>query len=131
MITEPPQDALQLEGRNVSFRCAAFGIPRPNITWMLTTTDNMLMELSSTSSEVDGGTIRAELNLTNITTADFGIYSCITTNMFNDDMEMALLEQGSELYFVFDNLFINFFTNVLLHTQIQYYLNSLIYRTCS
>ena len=97
MIIELPQDALQVLGRNVSFRCVAFGIPQPTITWMLTATDNTMMVLNSTSSEVDGAVIRAELNLTNITVQDFGVYSCIASNMFSDDMEMAILEQGSEL----------------------------------
>ena len=97
MIIEPPQNALQVVGRNVSFRCVAFGIPRPNITWMLTATDDTMMVLSG-NSEVDGGVIRNELNLTNLTVQDFGVYSCIASNMFHDDMEMATLEQGSELF---------------------------------
>ena len=96
MIIEPPQDALQVLGRNATFRCVAFGIPQPTITWMLAATDNTMMMLSSTSNEVDGAVIRAELNLTDITVENFGVYSCIASNMFGDDMEMAMLEQGSE-----------------------------------
>ena len=96
-ITERPQDVLQLLGRNASFRCAAFGIPRPTISLMLTATDNSMSMVSpNISSELDGGVISAELNLTNITAENFGVYACIATNMFYDDMEMALLEQGSE-----------------------------------
>ena len=96
VITEKPQDALQLLGRNVSFRCTAFGIPRPNITWMFMDRNGTLSTLNSTNSEEYGGIISAELNLTSIIAEDFGMYTCIATNMFAGDMEMAELEQGGK-----------------------------------
>ena len=98
MITEPPQNASQLEGRNVSFRCAAFGIPRPNITWMFAPANGMPMEPLNDGIiiDMDDRSIRVELNLTNITSGDFGAYYCVANNMFNNDTARALLEQGSE-----------------------------------
>ena len=93
MIIEKPQDALQLLGRNVSFGCVAFGIPRPSITWMFMDRNGTPSMLDSTNTEGAEGTITAELNLTSITLEDFGMYTCIATNMFDDDMEIAELEQ--------------------------------------
>ena len=126
MIIEPPQDALQVVGRNVSFRCVAFGIPRPTITWMLTATDDTMMMLSGTS-EVDGGVIRNELNLTNLTVQDFGVYSCIASNIFHNDMEMATLEQGSELfittYYKRPSLL-----DVISHTNLLVYMIAQLYK---
>ena len=96
-IIEQPKDALQLKGRDVSLRCTAFGIPRPDITWIFVDHNNAMNELTSTNSEeIDVGVINAELNLTDITAEDFGVYTCVATNMFNDDMEIANLEQGSK-----------------------------------
>ena len=96
-IIEQPEDALQLVGRDVSFRCTAFGIPRPDITWIFVDRNDATNELTSTSiAEIDGGVIYAELNLTAITTEDFGVYTCVATNDFSDDKEMADLEQGSK-----------------------------------
>ena len=101
VIIAPPQDVLQLQGRNVSFRCSAFGIPRPNIIWIFMALNNSTNSLNNTdnlnssSEEVDRNIIAAELNLTNITAADFGIYSCIATNVFANIMEMASLKELS------------------------------------
>jgi len=96
---EQPQDVLQLQGRNATFRCSAFGIPQPNITWLFMARDGTETNLSSTNSELIGENIVAELNLTDITSEDFGMYSCIATNMFDSDIEMALLEEGSTLLY--------------------------------
>ena len=97
MIIQPPQGALQLQGRNISFMCTAFGIPRPSITWMFVGVDGTMDEPSSTNIKEIENVVTAELNITNIKPEEFGIYSCIATNMFNNDTEMALLEEGSKL----------------------------------
>ena len=100
IVIEKPHDVLQLLGRNASFRCTAFGIPRPSITWMFMNLNGTPSMLDSTNAEGVGGTITAELNLTSITLGDFGMYTCIATNMFDDDMEIAELEQGGKLHLV-------------------------------
>ena len=87
----------------------AFGIPRPSITWIFTErddTDDTFSLVNGTIIEEDGGVISAELNITSITLGDFGIYTCVATNMFADDMEMAELEQGSKSHFKKSNPFI-------------------------
>ena len=55
--------------------------------------------VNSTIIEEDGEVISAELNIIGITLGDFGIYTCVATNMFANDMEMAELEQGSKSHF--------------------------------
>ena len=114
-IIEQPEDALQLMGRDVSFRCTAFGIPRPDITWIFVDRNNAMNELTSTSiTEIDGGVIYAELNLTAITTEDFGVYTCVATNKFEDDMEMADLEQGSKSCTSYFSILLNLLKSMLI-----------------
>jgi len=86
---------LQLQGRNATFRCSAFGIPQPIIKWLFVAFNGTETNQLSTSSEGIGGNIDAELNLTDIAAGDFGIYSCIATNIFHFNIEMASLEEGS------------------------------------
>ena len=62
--------------------------------------------VSGTIIEEDGEVISAKLNITSITLGDFGLYTCVATNMFANDMEMAELEQGSKSHFKKSNPFI-------------------------
>ena len=86
MISQAPESISQMTDPVATFECIATGIPLPRIMWMFSNDDGMTDNLESTSFNVTSSrSAIAGLGLTGVTESDFGTYTCVATNMFNED----------------------------------------------
>ena len=73
----------QTPGHNATLQCHVSGVPVPHVSWMNIRTGDMVRSSSSHSvsiSDFADGLITSSLQFFNISTLDYGQYSCYATN---------------------------------------------------
>ncbi len=82
---------------NVSFTCAASGLPRPNITWFFLSNDGSIMVSMNVDTDdfaittVAGDDVMSTLTLYDVQPYLSGTYTCDVSNGVGQDMAMAML----------------------------------------
>ena len=99
MISQDPESISQLTDPIAMFECTATGIPLPRIMWTFSNDDGVTDNLVSTSFNVTSSrSVTAGLGLRNVTESDFGTYTCVATNMFNEDSVPVTLSSRKCVY---------------------------------
>ena len=90
-ILEDPVKDFAFAPDVISVVCKASGFPVPTITWIRTSMNGSVTELSSSSSsnisiteQVDGVTLASSLTIVPTSILDTGNYSCRAVNMFGN-----------------------------------------------
>ena len=95
---------------NVSFTCAASGLPRPDITWFFISNDGSIMVTMRVDTDnfiiTTDGERQVMSTLTFYTVQPFlaGVYTCNVSNDVAEDITMATLTIHSKEYnYITDN----------------------------
>ena len=108
VITVPPSNRLQLEGRDVIFECEAVSEPLYSVSWQFNET---LLSNSTDEYSVDENS--GQLTVFRVALIDTGEYTCIVENIHGNDSASATLTVQGMLYdfIIVNNYYYNLLSN--------------------